>query len=203
MLHLMALARTLLFAVFFAGSVLSPALPARAASQASPAAGETACPETTLDENKALVQRYYDEVFNQGDLAVLDDVLSADFHFHGGSRPEPVERGPAADAERVLARQEEFPDRQVVVELMVAEGDHVMARLHWSGTNLGPFPDLGAPATDRRAEWNAVSTFRIECGQLAEQWLVTDYLTRLRQLGIITDDELATVGTPTVATPVP
>ncbi len=41
------------------------------------------------------------------------------------------------------------------------------------------------------------------CGQLTENWIVQDNLTMLRQLGIITDDELADVGTPTVATPVP
>ena len=45
--------------------------------------------------------------------------------------------------------------------------------------------------------------WRVACGQLAENWIVQDNLTMLRQLGIITDEELATVGTPTVATPTP
>jgi hypothetical protein len=45
--------------------------------------------------------------------------------------------------------------------------------------------------------------WRIACGTLAENWIVKDNLTMLRQLGIVTDDELATVGTPTVATPAP
>ena len=45
--------------------------------------------------------------------------------------------------------------------------------------------------------------WRVMCGELAENWIVQDNLTMLRQLGIITDEELATAGTPTVATPAP
>ena len=47
------------------------------------------------------------------------------------------------------------------------------------------------------------SIWRVKCGQIVENWIVQDNLTMLRQLGTITDDELATVGTPTVATPEP
>jgi hypothetical protein len=45
--------------------------------------------------------------------------------------------------------------------------------------------------------------WRVACGKLAENWAVAGRLTELRQLGIVTDDELSTVGTPTVATPAP
>jgi hypothetical protein len=61
----------------------------------------------------------------------------------------------------------------------------------------------------RRTTWRPgalrppAAIYRIACGRLAEQWVVTDYLTMLRQLGIVTDEELATAGTPTVATPAP
>jgi hypothetical protein len=58
-------------------------------------------------------------------------------------------------------------------------------------------------ATGRAAEWSAVFIWRIECGKLAENWVVTDRLSQHRQLGIIIDEELATVHEPTVATPVP
>ena len=49
----------------------------------------------------------------------------------------------------------------------------------------------------------SIVIWRVECGQIVENWIVQDNLTMLRQLGIITDDELATVGTPTIATPEP
>ena len=73
----------------------------------------------------------------------------------------------------------------------------------WSGTQEGPFPQWDAPATGRPMARESLVVWRVECGQLAENWIVQDNLTMLRQLGIITDDELATAGTPTVATPEP
>ena len=45
--------------------------------------------------------------------------------------------------------------------------------------------------------------YGVACGQIVENWIVQDNLTMLRQLGVITDDEITTVGAPTVATPVP
>ena len=64
-------------------------------------------------------------------------------------------------------------------------------------------PEWGAPATGRHMTRESIVIWRVECGQIVENWIVQDNLTMLRQLGIITDDELATVGTPTVATPEP
>ena len=48
-----------------------------------------------------------------------------------------------------------------------------------------------------------MAIYRVRCGQLVEQWDVADYLGLLRQVGIVADDELEAVGTPTVATPAP
>ena len=73
----------------------------------------------------------------------------------------------------------------------------------WTGTQEGPFPQWGAPATGPRMSRESIIIWRVECGQLAEVSVVVDNLTMLRQLGIITGDELATAGTPTVATPEP
>jgi hypothetical protein len=86
---------------------------------------------------------------------------------------------------------------------VVATSDKVVVRLTWSGTQEDDMEAWGAPATGRRASYDLVAIYRIACGRLAEQWVVTDYLTMLRQLGIVTDEELATAGTPTVATPAP
>jgi hypothetical protein len=52
-------------------------------------------------------------------------------------------------------------------------------------------------------ERESIVIYRVACGQIAENWIVQDNLTMLRQLGIITDEELRTGGTPTVATPMP
>jgi hypothetical protein len=76
-------------------------------------------------------------------------------------------------------------------------------RTTWTGTQADDLELWGASDTGRRMERAGIGFVRVTCGQIAEAWFVQDNLTMLRQLGIITDDELATAGTPTVATPAP
>jgi steroid delta-isomerase-like uncharacterized protein len=176
-----------------------PLLPT-AAQDATPA---TDCPATTPEENKALVRRYF-EAHNERNPAAVAELLSDDFVRNNVAFPQQDQPAGAADD---VARVEEwlatFPDLQISTEEMIAEGDIVMTYQVWRGTQGGPFTQWGAPATGRPMAREATSLWRVECGQLAEVSVVVDNLTMLRQLGIITGDELATAGTPTVATPEP
>jgi len=101
----------------------------------------------------------------------------------------------------------EAPERGQVAHVLRGStlgcGDTVITKQVWTGTQEGAFPEWGAPATGRRMSRESIVIWRVECGQIMENWIVQDNLTMLRQLGIITDEELATVGTPTVATPAP
>jgi predicted ester cyclase len=162
-----------------------------------------ACPSTTPEQNKELVRRYVDEVYNAHNPAAVDQFLADDFNRNNPSRPHNNEFGLADDEARVERSLKEFPDLSSTIDDIIAEGDQVMVLQRIRGTNEGNIADLGAAATDRPAEWQSVAIWRIACGKLAENWVVTDRLTEYRQLGIISDDELATEGTPTVATPVP
>ena len=73
----------------------------------------------------------------------------------------------------------------------------------WRGTHEGPLPHWDAPVTGQAMERENIVIYGVACGQIVENWIVQDNLTMLRQLGVITDDEITTVGAPTVATPVP
>jgi steroid delta-isomerase-like uncharacterized protein len=194
-----------LVAILIAGIALVPGrIGPAAASQASPAASPaTACPTTTLEENKALVHRYF-EAHNERNPAAVAELLSDDFVRNNVAFPQQDQPSGAADD---VARVEEwlatFPDLQISVEELIAEGDIVMTYVVWRGTQDGPIPQWGAPATGRPMAREAAGLWRVECGQLAEVSVVVDNLTMLRQLGIVSDEELATVGTPTVATPTP
>ena len=170
------------------------------AQDATPA---TDCPTTTTEENKDLVRRYVEEVYNGHDPSRVDDFLADDFNRTNPARPHTNEPGNADDAARVERSLAEFPDLSGTIEDLIAEDDKVVVLLRFAGTHQGDFEDLGAAASGRPAEWTAVIIWRVACGQMAESWVVTDRLTEYRQLGIITDDELATVGDPTVATPGP
>jgi steroid delta-isomerase-like uncharacterized protein len=177
----------------------APLLPA-AAQDATPA---TDCPATTPEENKALVRRYF-EAHNERNPAAVAELLSDNFVRSNVAFPQQDQpSGVADDVARVEEWLATFPDLQISVEELIAEGDIVMTYVVWRGTQDGPIPQWGAPATGRPMAREATSLWRVECGQLAEVSVVVDNLTMLRQLGIITDDELATAGTPTVATPEP
>src|SRR5262249_9592728 len=131
------------------------------------------------------------------------ELLADDFVRHNAAAPQDNQPGNADDQARVQSWLTAFPDLQVTIEDLYASNDTVVSYVIWRGTQDGPLPQWGAPATGRPMERQSLVVWRIACGKLAENWIVQDNLTMLRQLGIITDDELATAGTPTVATPVP
>jgi steroid delta-isomerase-like uncharacterized protein len=191
-------------AILVVGAVLVPGLPQPAgARQSSPAAG-TPCPDTSAEENEALVRRYYEDAYNGRNPEIVDELLSDDFVRHNVAYPQRDQApGTADDIARVEAYLAIFPDVRITFEDLYSAGDTVISSQVWTGTQEGPFPQWGAPATGRRMSRESIVIWRVECGRIAENWIVQDNLTMLRQLGIITDEELASVGTPTVATPTP
>lgn len=194
----------LLVGIFVLMVVLVPSGSRLAAiDDATPEASPTLCAATSPDQNKELVRRYWDEVYNQRHPERVDAFLADDFVRNNAGRPQTNEPGNTDDIGRARENLADFPDLHITFEDLVAEGDQVVVRLTWTGTQQAPLEVWGAPATGRPVSYELVAIYRIECGQLAEQWVVADYLGLLRQVGVVTDDELQTVGTPTVATPVP
>jgi C-1 hydroxylase len=194
-----------IFAILVAGITLVPGqLGPAAAQQASPAAGPAVdCPTTTPEENKALVRRYF-EAHNERNPAAVAELLSDDFVRNNVAFPQQDQpSGADDDIKRVEAWLATFPDLQISIEELIAERDIVMIYVVWRGTQDGPLTQWGAPATGLPMAREAAGLWRVECGKLAEVSVVVDNLTMLRQLGIITDEELTTGGTPTVATPTP
>jgi predicted ester cyclase len=88
-----------------------------------------------------------------------------------------------------------IPDQRFTIEAVYGEGDTVIVRWTAAAVQTG---DLGAiTASNTPAEFSGINIFRIECGLIAETWNETDQLGRLLQQGVITEDELGSVGTPT------
>jgi predicted ester cyclase len=197
MLRRYPLLALLVVTVVMGGALGSGGQQPAAARQASPVAG-TPCPATTEDENAALVRRYLDEAYNQQDLTIIDDYLVDDFIRHSTGSPH-VETDPhnEDDVARVQMWLTAFPDLNISIEKLVAADDLVIGWLIWSGTNDGPLPYWGGHTTGQSMERESITIWRIECGQIAENWIVQDNLTMLQQLGVISDDELATAATPT------
>ena len=200
---------TVLFIMVIVGSLLVPGRSALAvAHQATPAVG-TPCPATTTEENKTLARRYYEEAFGQGHVEVLDEVLADDYvlHIPGFAGFLPSAQDPAAgrvdEAERIREFRTDFAEVRITIAEMVAEGDRVAIRRGESGTQADPLEWWDSPDTGRRMNVETWLFSRVACGKIAEEWVLPDNLSMMRQLGIITDEELTDAGTPTAATPVP
>jgi steroid delta-isomerase-like uncharacterized protein len=143
----------------------------------------------SAESNKDLVRRLYEEGFNDGDLDVVDELVSPAVVTHNPiildapSGPESVRGG-------IEMLRKGFPDLEVEVQDLVAEGDRVAASMTMTGTNEGDYRRGGA--TGKRGTIRAFFIWRIEDGKLAESWGVADRFGFLQELGIVpSDDELA------------
>jgi len=145
--------------------------------------GCEATQETTLEErNKELVRRVGEEVWNQGNLEMIDEFYSADIVRH--FLPDGSEiQGLDILRDRIRDHRKAFPDWTETIELIVAEGDFVAIHFSSTGTNIGSF--LGNPATGKQIHTNDMSIYRIINGKIVEHWLLPDLLSLNQQLGII------------------
>ncbi len=162
-----------------------------AASQATPAAGDGDCPATTPEENAAVVERYWAEVWSGGDTS-LDGLFAEDEVHHWGVGGPTV--GHAEYHERMAPFLAAFPDFAIRPDQIVANGDLVASSWTATGTHEGEW--MGIPATGRQIEYAGMNMFRFECGLIAESWGSADHLGLLRQIGGL-PDPAAPEGTPT------
>ena len=136
------------------------------------------------EENKTQYRRTLEEVFNQGDLAIVDELVAPDFLNHDVP-PGMNNRGPDSTRQIVRMLRTAFPDLHFTIEELVAEADTVAGRVTMRGTHLGPFQ--GIPATGRSFEQVHMHFVRFRGGKAIEHWAVRDDLGMMRQLGVISE----------------
>ena len=138
------------------------------------------CRVTTPEENAALVERVYDEVWNGRDLDILDDLYAPDHVLHTANRHTVV----GDDGERavVAALLREWPDYQVPIDAIVAEGDLVAVRYTGTGTEEGASERFGVSADGRQITVDGMAIYRVACGRIAETWRNHDELDLYRQV---------------------
>jgi predicted ester cyclase len=143
----------------------------------------------SIETNKAVVQRYWQELWNAKHGDIIDDIAvdPVKFHFPGGQAHQPPSLHQWFATSRVA-----FPDVHFTINLLIAEGDLVAT--HWSylATNTGPF--LGRPATGKRVTDTGIDIFRIESGKIVEMWVVQDSLGLMQQLGVIASEPAQRLG---------
>ncbi len=120
--------------------------------------------------NKALVRRFYKEVYADWNMAMVDEVLSPEFTSHDW--PEHGPTGPQAFRDYYAAIRAAVPDARYEVDDLIAEGDRVVVRWRLLGTHQGNF--RGIAPTGRLIVLKGVAIYRVEAGKLMERWVVSD-----------------------------
>jgi predicted ester cyclase len=130
---------------------------------------------TDTETNKALVTRYFTAIA-EGDLAALDEIVSAGYQDHAPGR----QRGRAVLKVAAKTLRAAFPDMTSTVTHMLAEGDLIAVRNRVTGTQHGPLCEL--PATGNRVDFTALHLFRVEDELIVEHWEIFDETTLTQQL---------------------
>jgi len=136
------------------------------------------------EENKQLVQRWFDEVWNNGRADAIDEMFAANGVAHGLSEdPAKPITGPREFRPFHTVFREAFPNMEIVVEDMIAEGDKVAARCAVRAKHEGEF--FGKAATDSPVEFTGIAIVRVEDGKIVEAWNNFDFMTLHRQVGLL------------------
>ncbi|MBD2459841.1 ester cyclase [Oscillatoria sp. FACHB-1407] len=137
---------------------------------------------STSDANKRLMRRYFDEVWNQKNLAVLDEIISPDhIRFEAGA-PQEL-RGPEGVKQFIQTYMTAFPDAQLIVEDLFAEGDKVAVRWLFRGTHQGYLRDI--PPTGNVVTNPGMTIAHIVDGKMVQYWTSWDTLMLMAQLSLL------------------
>ena len=131
------------------------------------------------EANKALVRRFYEEVWAKGNLDVADELFADDYVRHDFRAGNPS--GPEGQKQIAAAFRSAFPDLTWEIDFILADGDFVAGRWTATGTHLGPW--AGIDATGRPMRFSAINVFRFENGKVVELWNHRDDLGLMEQLG--------------------
>jgi steroid delta-isomerase-like uncharacterized protein len=135
------------------------------------------------EENKAIIREVITRAWNGQDFDAMDAVYAPDYVHHDPSLPPEAQRGLANYKQGVRTFYTVFSDLHGEIEELIGEGDKVVARLRWRGTQRGEL--LGIPPSGKRVDFSMIEIYRFAEGKIAEGWANFDTLGKLQQLGVV------------------
>ena len=133
------------------------------------------------DQNKAIIRRFWEEVFNGRKLEMIDNLVTADYVYHGPAGQEI--RGAEGLKQFLGMYFNAFPDVKVDIEDVFGEGDRVVSRVTGRGTHKGEL--MGIPPTGKEITVMVICTNRFQGGKITEDWELIDLFGMMQQLGVI------------------
>ena len=134
------------------------------------------------EHNKAIVRRLIEEVWNKGNLSVVDELFTPNYEHHDPSTPD-FGRGPESERKRATLYRNAFPDVRLTVEDIIAEGETVVTRWSCRATHKGELS--GIAPTGKQINISGVTVARLSNGKFAETYVNWDALGLMQQLGVV------------------
>jgi steroid delta-isomerase-like uncharacterized protein len=131
----------------------------------------------STEQNEAIARRYYEEVWDKGNLAEIDALVAPEIVLNGWA--------PGLDGLKqvITSTRTSFPDQHHTLEDIIAAGDKVVVRFKFHGTHKGTY--RGIAPTDQPLMYTGIGIWRIAGGKLVEHWSNIDLLGLLQQLGAV------------------
>ena len=134
------------------------------------------------EQNKALIVRFVEELFNRGNMGIVGEIFAPDF-IEREQLPPGIPDGSEGVKVLTTMLRSAFPDFKATIDDIVAEGDKVVIRQTWSGSHQGEF--MGIPPTGRSVSFGVIDIIRIADGKCVEHWGQMDSMSLMQQLGAI------------------
>jgi steroid delta-isomerase-like uncharacterized protein len=131
----------------------------------------------SVEENKAIVKRWNEELINKGNLDIIDELGDVNYVIHPSGRDRAAFRQSAAEMDA------SFSESSIAIEDTIAEGDKVAIRWTLRWTHTGEY--MGIPATGKQVTITGTSIYRVANGKIVEDWANVDMLGMMQQLGAI------------------
>lgn len=128
------------------------------------------------------VRRFYEAIWNAGDVSAISEVLAPDVRFRGSLGA--LSTGHAGFADYVRSVTEALGGYRCDIRSLVVQDDEAAARMLFSGIHRCPF--LGFAPTGRRVAWDGAAFFRFAGLRIQEIWVLGDLQGLYRQLGAAT-----------------
>ena len=141
----------------------------------------------SAEENKAIVRRMTEEVYNQGAIERIDHFFAASYVHHDPASPHVLDRDGLKEVLRAFRAG--CPDLHITIDELLADGDTVTKRWTYHATHTGDLS--GMLPTGKHITMSGLELFRLANGKLAECWLSYDNLSLMHQLGVIPAPEQA------------
>lgn len=142
----------------------------------------------SMEKNKAVIRRYYEEILNRGDIEVLSEIAVPDYVEND---PLPGQGTAFAGLKDRVEMLRGALNPHYTIEDLVAEGDKVVVRWTQRGMHVRDF--LGLPSTGKQFTISGIDIHCLRDGKMAEHWHVVDQFSLLQQLGVIPQPQQARV----------